>query len=301
MLSCKKMYVVKRNGERQPVMFDKIQARILRLCEMDPPLLSVEPTEVAKKVVMGVHDGVTTSDLDKLAAETAAAMGTVHPEYSDLAARISISDLQKNTSDDFMEVFRRELNYVHPKTGNPAPLISQEVFDIIEECQLVLEAVIDYTRDFNYDYFGFKTLERSYLARIDGKIIERPTHMLIRVSVGVHKEDLHSVLQSYDWMSSLLFTFATPTLFNAGTTRPQMSSCFLLTMTDDSIDGIYDTLKRCALISKSAGGIGLSVHKIRASESYIRGTGGNSNGLAPMLRVFNDTARYVDQGKNNHR
>jgi len=264
---------------------------------MHPTLSSVDPTEVTKKVIMGVCDGVTTSHLDKLAAETAAAMGTVHPEYSELAARIAISDLQKNTSDDFMEVFRKELLYVHPETGKPSPLISQEVFDIIDECQDLITEVIDYTRDFNYDYFGFKTLERSYLARMNGRIIERPAHMLIRVSFGVHKRDIYAALQSYDWMSMLMFTFATPTLFNAGTTRPQMSSCFLLTMTDDSIEGIYDTLKRCALISKSAGGIGLSIHKIRSSGTYIRGAnGGISNGLVPMLKVYNDTARYVDQG-----
>lgn len=288
--------VIKRDGREEPIQFDKISRRIEILARMDPPLNHVNVPEITQKVVQGVHDKVLTSDLDKLAAETAAYMSTCHPEYSDLAARIAISDLQKNTSDDIMEVFAQELNYIHPRTKTHAPLISKEVYDIIEKNKEKILERIDYSNDFNYDYFGFKTLERGYLAQCNGKVIERPTHMLIRVVFGIHKNDVDAALNSYEYMSKMMFTFATPTLFNSGTNRPQMSSCFLLTMIDDSIKGIYETLKRCALISKNAGGIGLSVHKIRSNGSYIRGAnGGGSNGLVPMLKVFNDTARYVDQ------
>jgi len=287
--------VVKRDGSKEPIQYDKILKRLQHLKDMHPFLENVNVTEVTQKVIAGVYDGVHTSDLDKLASETAAYMNSVHPEYAQFAARIAISDLQKNTSDDFMEVFTKELNYVHPRKGI-SPLISREVYSIISKNKERIKEVIDYDRDFNYDFFGFKTLVNSYLARCGDEIVERPTHMMIRVAFGVHKNDVEEALRSYDLMSRLMFTFATPTLFNAGTTRPQMSSCFLLTMKDDSIEAIYDTLKQCALISKSAGGIGLSVHKIRGSGSYIRGAnGGNSDGLVPMLKVYNDTARYVDQ------
>lgn len=243
-----------------------------------------------------MYNGVTTSELDDLAAETAAYMSTKHHDYSLLASRIAISNLHKNTLKSFSKTIDILYRYESPKTKAPAPLIAEDVYSIVMQHASILDDAIIYDRDFSYDYFGFKTLERSYLLRVDGKVVERPQHMLMRVAVGIHKDDLEAVLETYDYMSRKYFTHASPTLFNAGTPRPQLSSCFLLTMTEDSIEGIYDTLKRCAVISKSAGGIGLAVHDIRATKSYIRGTNGTSNGIVPMLRVFNDTARYVDQG-----
>jgi ribonucleoside-diphosphate reductase alpha chain len=234
--------------------------------------------------------------LDNLAAETAASMTIAHPDYAQLAARIAISNLHKNTTKSFSETMNEMFHYVNPRNNQYAPLLSEEVHKVIMDNAEFLDSHIIYNRDFNYDYFGFKTLERSYLLKINGKIVERPQHMLMRVSVGIHLNDLDSVLETYDLMSKKFFTHATPTLFNAGTPKPQMSSCFLLAMQDDSIDGIYDTLKQTAKISQSAGGIGLSIHNVRATGSYIRGTNGTSNGIVPMLRVFNDTARYVDQG-----
>ena len=288
------MYVVKRDGHREPVMFDKITDRIKKLCyglnEM------VDAVKVAMRVIEGLYDGVTTSELDNLAAETAAAMTVTHPDYALLAARIAISNLHKNTKKSFSETMNDMYHYVNPRTNQEAPLLSDEVHQVIMENAEFLDSHVIYNRDFNYDYFGFKTLERSYLLKINGKIVERPQHMLMRVAVGIHLNDLQSVIETYDLMSKKFFTHATPTLFNAGTPKPQMSSCFLLTMKDDSIDGIYDTLKQTAKISQSAGGIGLSIHNVRATGSYIRGTNGTSNGIVPMLRVFNDTARYVDQG-----
>ncbi len=288
------MYVVKRDGHREPVMFDKITDRIKKLCyglnEM------VDAVKVAMRVIEGLYDGVTTSELDNLAAETAAAMTVTHPDYALLAARIAISNLHKNTKKSFSETMNDMFHYVNPRTNQEAPLLSDEVHQVIMENAEFLDSHVIYNRDFNYDYFGFKTLERSYLLKINGKIVERPQHMLMRVAVGIHLNDLQSVIETYDLMSKKFFTHATPTLFNAGTPKPQMSSCFLLTMKDDSIDGIYDTLKQTAKISQSAGGIGLSIHNVRATGSYIRGTNGTSNGIVPMLRVFNDTARYVDQG-----
>ena len=251
---------------------------------------------MSQKVIMGLYDGVTTTELDKLASETAAYMAVEHPGYSQLAARIEISNLHKMTSKSFSETCTRLRNYIEPKTGKPAPMIAEDVYDIIMKNKDVLDSALIFDRDYLFDYFGFKTLERSYLLRINGKIVERPQHLLMRVAVGIHKNDIDQVLKTYELCSQKFFTHATPTLFNAGTPRPQMSSCFLLTMKDDSIEGIYDTLKQCAQISKYAGGIGVSIHGIRAANSYIRGTGGSSNGLVPMLRVFNDTARYVDQG-----
>ncbi len=231
-----------------------------------------------------------------LRAETAASMTIAHPDYAQLAARIAISNLHSNTKKSFSETMKDMYAYVNPRNGQDAPLIADDVYKVIQENVAFLDSHIIYTRDFNYDYFGFKTLERSYLLKINGKIVERPQHMLMRVSVGIHLDDLKSVIETYDLMSKKFFTHATPTLFNAGTPKPQMSSCFLLAMQDDSIDGIYDTLKQTAKISQSAGGIGLSIHNVRATGSYIRGTNGTSNGIVPMLRVFNDTARYVDQG-----
>ncbi|MCA1918855.1 MAG: ribonucleoside-diphosphate reductase subunit alpha [Flavobacterium piscis] len=288
------MYVVKRDGHKEPVMFDKITERIKKLCYGLNEL--VDPVKVAMRVIEGLYDGVSTSELDNLAAETAASMTIAHPDYAQLAARVAISNLHSNTKKSFSETMKDMYLYVNPRNGQEAPLLSDEVFKVIQENSAFLDSHIIYTRDFNYDYFGFKTLERSYLLKINGKIVERPQHMLMRVSVGIHLDDLKSVIETYDLMSKKFFTHATPTLFNAGTPKPQMSSCFLLAMQDDSIDGIYDTLKQTAKISQSAGGIGLSIHNVRATGSYIRGTNGTSNGIVPMLRVFNDTARYVDQG-----
>lgn len=288
------MYVVKRDGHKEPVMFDKITDRIKKMSYGLNPL--VDPVKVAMRVIEGLYDGVLTSELDNLAAETAATMTVTHPDYAQLAARIAVSNLHKNTKKSFSETMKDLYEYVNPRTGLKAPLISDEVYEVIEKHAEELDSHIIYNRDFNYDYFGFKTLERSYLLRLNGKIAERPQHMLMRVSVGIHLNDIKNALETYELMSKKYFTHATPTLFNAGTPKPQMSSCFLLTMKDDSIDGIYDTLKQTAKISQSAGGIGLSVHNVRATGSYIRGTNGTSNGIVPMLRVFNDTARYVDQG-----
>lgn len=288
------MYVIKRNGQKEPVMFDKITARVRKLCYSLNPL--VEPTKVAMRVIEGLYDGVTTSELDNLAAEVAATMTTSHPDYAQLAARISVSNLHKNTKKTFSEVMTDLYEYVNPRTGKKAPLLADDVYQVIIENKDFIDSRIIYNRDFGYDYFGFKTLERSYLLKLNGKIAERPQHMLMRVSIGIHLNDLEAALETYELMSKKYFTHATPTLFNSGTPKPQMSSCFLLAMKDDSIDGIYDTLKQTAKISQSAGGIGLSIHNVRATGSYISGTNGTSNGIVPMLRVFNDTARYVDQG-----
>jgi ribonucleoside-diphosphate reductase alpha chain len=248
------------------------------------------------KVIEGIYAGVTTHELDNLAAEIAASLTTTHPDYALLASRIAVSNLHKSTNKSFSKTMDALYSFIDPKTGLHAPLIADDVYEIIQKNAQILDSTIIYDRDFGYDYFGFKTLERSYLLRLNGKVAERPQHMLMRVAVGIHKEDIEAAIETYNLMSERWFTHATPTLFNAGTPKPQMSSCFLLTMKDDSIDGIYDTLKQCAKISQSAGGIGLSIHNIRATGSYIRGTNGTSNGIVPMLRVFNDTARYVDQG-----
>jgi ribonucleoside-diphosphate reductase alpha chain len=288
------MHVVKRDGRTEPVQFDKITARIKKLCyELHD---SVDAVKVAMRVIEGVYDGVTTSELDNLAAEVAATNAVTHPDYASLASRIAVSNLHKATKKSFAETMEDLHNYVDPITGDNASLIAGDVIEIIRENAEFLDSQIIYDRDFNYDYFGFKTLERSYLLKIEGKIVERPQHMLMRVSVGIHKDDMDAVVNTYNGLSEGWFTHATPTLFNSGTPKPQMSSCFLLTTKEDSISGIYDTLKQCAKISQNAGGIGLSIHDIRATGSYIKGTNGTSNGIVPMLRVFNDTARYVDQG-----
>ena len=288
------MYVVKRDGRKEPVSFDKITDRIRILCyELNE---RVDPVKVAMRVIEGLYDGVTTSELDNLAAETAASMTVTHPDFAQLAARIAVSNLHKNTKKSFSETMLDLYHYVNPRTGKKSPLLADDVYEVIMANAEKLDSTIIYNRDFNYDYFGFKTLERSYLLKINGKIVERPQHMLMRVSVGIHLNDIEAAIETYELMSKKFFTHATPTLFNAGTPKPQMSSCFLLTMKDDSIDGIYDTLKQTAKISQSAGGIGLSIHNVRATGSYIAGTNGTSNGIVPMLRVFNDTARYVDQG-----
>ena len=289
------MLVIKRDGRRESVRFDKITTRIENLCyELDPKF--IQPIEVAKKVIDGLYDGVTTSELDNLAAEVCASLTVKHPDYAILAARIAISNLHKTTSQSFSNTMKRLYTYVNPITGENAALIDPEVYGIIKRNAAKLDATVDYKRDFGYDYFGYKTLERSYLIRLDGKVVERPQHMLMRVSIGIHKEDIEAAIETYNLLSEKWFTHATPTLFNAGTPKPQLSSCFLLTMKDDSIDGIYDTLKQCAKISQSAGGIGLSIHHVRAKGSYIKGTNGVSNGIVPMLRNFDMTARYVDQG-----
>jgi ribonucleoside-diphosphate reductase alpha chain len=288
------MFVIKRDGRKEPIMFDKITARIRKLNYGLNPL--VDPVRVAMRVIEGLYDGVTTSELDNLAAEIAATMTTTHPDYAKLAARISVSNLHKNTKKSFSETMTDLYEYVNPRTGKKAPLLSDEVHEVIQKNAEKLDSSIIYNRDFGYDFFGFKTLERSYLLKLNGHIVERPQHMLMRVSIGIHLNDIKSALETYELMSKRYFTHATPTLFNSGTPKPQMSSCFLLTMREDSIDGIYDTLKQTAKISQSAGGIGLSIHNVRATGSYIAGTNGTSNGIVPMLRVFNDTARYVDQG-----
>jgi ribonucleoside-diphosphate reductase alpha subunit len=288
------MYVIKRDGRKEAVKFDKITARIIKMCYGLDPLVS--PEAVAMKVIEGIYDGVSTTDLDNLAAEVAAAKTIDHPDYALLASRIAISNLHKDTKKSFSEVMEDLYNYIDPKTNQPASLLADDVYEAIMENRDTLDSSIIYDRDFRYDYFGFKTLTRSYLLKLNGEIVERPQQMLMRVSVGIHKSDIKAAIKTYNLMSEGWFTHATPTLFNAGTPKPQMSSCFLLTMKDDSIEGIYDTLKSCAQISQSAGGIGLAIHNIRATGTYIKGTNGTSNGIVPMLRVYNDTARYVDQG-----
>jgi ribonucleoside-diphosphate reductase alpha chain len=289
------MFVIKRDGRRESVKFDKITARIERL-SYGLDVNYVQPVDVAKKVITGIYDGVTTVELDNLAAETAASMTTTHPDYAILAARIAVSNLHKITSKSFSNTMKRLYTYIDPKTGENAGMISREVYEVVRNNAAQLDSAIIYDRDFGYDYFGFKTLEKSYLLRVDGKVVERPQHLLMRVAVGLHLDDMDRVIETYNLLSERWFTHATPTLFNAGTPKPQLSSCFLVQMQGDSIEGIYNTLKQCALISQSAGGIGLSIHNVRATGSYIKGTNGTSNGIIPMLKVFNDTARYVDQG-----
>jgi ribonucleoside-diphosphate reductase alpha chain len=289
------MFVIKRDGKVESVKFDKITARVEKLCYGLNPAL-VDPIDVAKKVIEGLYDGVTTSELDNLAAETAASLTTKHPDYALLASRIAVSNLHKNTQKSFSATMKKLYEYVDRKTGKNASLIADDVWEVIEKNAELLDSTIIYDRDFGFDYFGFKTLEKSYLLKIEGQIVERPQHLYMRVAVGIHKGDVENAIKTYHLMSERWYTHGTPTLFNAGTPKAQMSSCFLLTMQDDSIEGIYDTLKQTAKISQSAGGIGLSIHNVRATGSYISGTNGTSNGIIPMLKVFNDTARYVDQG-----
>ncbi|KAK6587976.1 hypothetical protein RS030_71014 [Cryptosporidium xiaoi] len=287
------MYVINRKGEQEPVSFDKILSRISKLAYGLHPL--VDPARVTQAVINGIYSGIKTSELDELASQTCAYMAATHNDFSKLAARISISNLHKNTSSDISDVASQLYSYkdIH---GCSAPLLSKEVYNFIMENSDKINSAIDFSRDFEYDYFAFKTLERSYLLRANNKIVERPQHLLMRVSCGIHYGDIDATLETYDLLSKKYFTHATPTLFNSGTPRPQMSSCFLLRIADDSITGIFDTLTKCANISKSAGGIGVAVSNIRGAGSYIRGTNGRSNGLIPMLRVYNDTARYIDQG-----
>lgn len=289
------MYVFKRDGRRECIHFDKITSRIKKLCyELD--MNYIEPVKITMKVINGIYSGIQTVELDNLTAEIAATMTTIHPDYAILAARIVISNLHKETKKMFSEVifdlFNAKINDI------PSPMISEYHYNIIQTNANRLNSAIIYDRDFNYQYFGYKTLEKSYLLKINGKIVERPQHMLMRVSIGIHGENIEDAIETYNMMSEKLFIHATPTLFNAATPKAQLSSCFLLTMESDSIEGIYNTLKKCAIISKSSGGIGFNVHCIRATGSYISGTNGYSNGLVPMLRVFNNTAKYVDQGGN---
>ncbi|KAI5248593.1 hypothetical protein E4T43_01269 [Aureobasidium subglaciale] len=291
------MFVYKRDGRKERVQFDKITARVSRLCYgLDPD--HVDAAAITMKVIAGVYQGVNTIQLDDLAAETAAYMTTTHPDYAVLAARIAVSNLHKQTKKQFSAVISDLYHYINPKTRKAAPMISEETYKTVMDHAEELNSAIVYDRDFNYQYFGFKTLERSYLLRLEGKVAERPQQMIMRVAVGIHGEDIEAAIETYNLMSLKYFTHASPTLFSAGTPQPQLASCFLIDMKDDSIDGIYDTLKTCAMISKNAGGIGLNAHCIRATGSYIAGTNGTSNGLVPMLRVFNNTARYVDQGGN---
>ncbi|GAA5802481.1 ribonucleotide-diphosphate reductase subunit rnr1 [Helicostylum pulchrum] len=289
------MFVVKRDGSKERVLFDKITSRIAKLCyglNVD----FVSPTEIAQKVVSGVYQGITTVELDNLASETAAYMTTNHPDFAVLAARIVISNLQKETDNKFSTVINKLYNHEHPILKQPNPLVSKSLYDTVMANHEKIDSKIVPSRDYDFNFFGFKTLERSYLFKIDGRIVERPQYMIMRVAIGIHGDDLESAFKTYDLMSSKYFTHATPTLFNAGTPKPQLSSCFLVQMREDSIEGIYDTLSTCARISKAAGGVGIAFQKIRASGSYIAGTNGISNGIVPMLRVFNDTARFVTQG-----
>ena len=280
------MFVIKRSGEKQEVSFDKILRRIKTLGK-EAQLTNVNYSSLCLKVIDQLYDGIPTEKLDELAAEQCASMNTLHYDYGTLASRISISNLQKSTDSSFFSV----AELLHESS-----LLSDEVWQCVQENRAAIEDAIDFSRDYLIDYFGFKTLERAYLMRVNKVIRERPQHMWMRVSLGIHSNNIEKALETYDYMSRLIFTHATPTLFNAGTLRPQLSSCFLLTMQDDSIEGIYDTLKDCAMISKWAGGIGLDICKIRCEGSHIKGTNGSSNGIVPMLRVFNSTARYVDQG-----
>ncbi|EGN98576.1 hypothetical protein SERLA73DRAFT_92011 [Serpula lacrymans var. lacrymans S7.3] len=290
-------FVFKRGSRKERVQFDKITARINKLCyglDVD----YVDPIEITQKVIAGVYQGVTTVELDNLAAETAAYLTTKHPDYAILAARIAISNLHKETKKNFSQVVKDLYEYINPKNGRAASMISKETYEVVQAHAETLDSAIIYDRDFHYNFFGFKTLERSYLLRINNRVAERPQHMIMRVAVGIHGSDIDRVLETYHLMSERYFTHASPTLFNAGTPHPQLSSCFLVCMKDDSIEGIYDTLKNCAMISKTAGGIGLNIHCIRATGSYIAGTNGYSNGIVPMLRAYDATARYVDQGGN---
>jgi ribonucleoside-diphosphate reductase alpha subunit len=289
------MQVIKRSGKKEAVHFDKVTSRVMKL-SYGLQLKSEDIIEIAKKVVSGIFNNVSTTELDNLAAETAASFTTKHPDFAVLAARIAVSNLHKNTKKSFSQTAELMYHYIDTKTNAPAPLLADDIYELIQEHADLLDAAIIYERDFNFDFFGFKTLEKSYLLKVNGKIVERPQHMFMRVALGIHKADIDAAIETYNLMSEKWFIHATPTLFNSGTPKPQMSSCFLLSMKDDSINGIYDTLKDCALISQSAGGIGLNVHNVRSTGSYIKGTNGTSNGIIPMLRVFNDTARYVDQG-----
>lgn len=289
------MFVLKRNGQFQDVHFDKITSRISKLCyglNTD----YVDPVVVAQKVIQGVYKGVPTSELDELAAETAASLITEHPDFSRLAARISVSNLHKSTCKDFLELTTKLFEYIHPATQKKAPLVSEAYYRFVRDNAKQLNSSLVYDRDFMFEYFGFKTLQKSYLLKMHGKTVERPQHMWMRVACALHLNDVERAIETYNLLSQHWYIHASPTLFQAGMPDPQLSSCFLIQNKEDSIEGIYDTLKTCALISKRAGGVGINVSNVRATGSYISGTGGFSNGLIPMLRVFNNSSEYVDQG-----
>ena len=286
------MNVTKRNGDLETVSFDKILQRIKRQGKNEG--IQVNYTALAMKVIDQLFDGISTTKIDELSAEQCASMASVHYDYNTLAGRIIISSHQKNTMDQFSQVME-QLYAFTDALGKPAPLVSDQLINVVRQYTSQINNLCDYSRDFLIDYFGFKTLDRAYLMKINGKTVERPQHMWLRVAIGIHGDNLEGIIETYDLMSQKFFTHATPTLFNAGTPRPQLSSCFLLAMENDSIEGIYNTLKECALISKHAGGIGLHISNVRATGSHIRGTNGTSNGIVPMLRVFNNTAKYVDQ------
>jgi ribonucleoside-diphosphate reductase alpha chain len=286
------MYVIKRDGKQEKVSFDKVLEKYRKLSYG----LEVSYEYVAQKTIEGIYDGVSTKELDVLASEIAASKIVEHPDYSILASRIIVSDIHKTVHKNFSNNAQLLFDYVDEKTGEHAPLISEEVNKIIQKNKDELDALIIHDRDFDYDYFGIKTLDRAYLLKRNSIISETPQFMLLRVALGIHKDDMEKVEESYNLMSKKYFTHATPTLFNSGTPKPQMSSCFLVAMKEDSIKGIYGTLAEVAEISQHAGGIGVHIHNIRAKGSYIKGTGGTSNGLVPMLKVYNETANYVDQG-----
>ena len=291
------MRVLKRSGEIREVSFDKILNRIKALSQSKEffQKLNIDETLVAQKVVKEIFDGVKTSELDELSSQISMSMYSTHPDFKILAGRIAVSNLHKNTLNTFSD--KIEIMYNYEADNIKKPLIADYLYELVQNNKNKIDSVIDYSKDYDYDFFGIKTLEKSYLYKINKKIIERPQDMLMRVSLSIHRNNLDLAFENYKLMSDHYFTHATPTLYNAGSRREQFASCFLLTMQEDSIKGIYKTLSDCAQISKHAGGIGLSVHDIRGVDSYISGTNGNSNGLVPMLRVFNDTARYVDQGE----
>ena len=289
------MQVIKRDGSREPLKFDKISNRIRKMTYgLNNDFIDV--LEISQKVIAGIFDGITTESLDNLAAETAASLIPKHPDYSNLASRIAVSRLHKTTKKKFSETIQDLYNYIDPETGKEASLINEETYKAVMDNKDTFDSAVIHDRDFNFEYFGFKTLEKSYLLKLYGRVAETPQHMYMRVSVGIWGNDIKNALKTYELLSTHMMTHATPTLFNAGTRKPQLSSCFLLTTSDDSIAGIYKTLTDVATISQNAGGIGLAIHNIRSTGSYIRGTNGTSNGIIPMLRVFNETARYVDQG-----
>jgi ribonucleoside-diphosphate reductase alpha chain len=289
------MQVIKRDGSREPLKFDKISNRIRKMTYgLNSDFIDV--LEISQKVIAGIFDGITTEALDNLAAETAASLVPRHPDYSLLASRIAVSRLHKTTKKKFSETIQDLYTYIDPETGKPASLINDVTYNVVMENKDTFDSAVIHDRDFNFEYFGFKTLEKSYLLKLYGQVAETPQHMYMRVSVGIWGADIKNALKTYELLSTHMMTHATPTLFNAGTRKPQLSSCFLLTTSDDSIAGIYKTLTDVAVISQNAGGIGLAIHNVRATGSYIRGTNGTSNGIIPMLKVFNETARYVDQG-----
>jgi ribonucleoside-diphosphate reductase alpha chain len=289
------MLVIKRDGSKEPVRFEKVSNRIKKMTYgLNPDY--VDATEIAQKVISGIYDGITTQELDNLAAETAASLIPKHPDYSILASRIAVSRLHKVTKKKFSETIHDLYNYIDPETNEPAGLINDETYNAVIKYKQKFDGAIIHERDFDFEYFGFKTLEKSYLLKMYGQVAESPQHMYMRVAVGIWGDDIKNALKTYELLSNHMMTHATPTLFNAGTKKPQLSSCFLLMMSDDSIPGIYKTLTDVAIISQNAGGIGLAIHNIRSTGSYIKGTNGTSNGIVPMLKVFNETARYVDQG-----